>query len=225
MFRFKKLDNRGSVSPLILVSVALGVLLLGSLIFGFGQMGKVGDYKTNMQSKVDEEVKKQSDLIAQNKQAEFDEKEKAPYKFWTSPTQYGSIRIGFPKTWSSYINLDTSSSAGSRSSIDFYAHPDYVPATNTKDQRYALRMTLQNDDYNKILDGYRRDSSKNGTKISTIQNSGVSGIKVEGLIDNKVTGTVAIFQIREKVLTIWTESVDYQPDFENIVLKNLSFIP
>ena len=84
MFRFKKLDNRGSVSPLILVSVALGVLLLGSLIFGFGQMGKVGDYKTNMQSKVDEEVKKQSDLIAQNKQAEFDEKEKAPYKFWTT---------------------------------------------------------------------------------------------------------------------------------------------
>lgn len=222
MLKIKKLDNQGAVSPLLLGLIAVGVLFLIALFFGLSQMSKVSDYKNNMDQKVAEEVQKQSTKIAEEKQAEFDEKEKAPYKFWTSPTQFGSVKVGFPKTWSFYLDLAEASS--SRSAIQLYAHPDYVPKISNE-QRYALRLSLQMDDYNDVLDDYRRESERGTLEIGTVQVSNVSGIKVKGLIDNKVNGTLVVFPIRDKVLKVWTESTDYEADFENIVLKNISFIP
>jgi hypothetical protein len=223
MIKFRRLDNKGAVSPLLLALMAVTLLFLGSLVFGLMQMGKAKDFQNNFDKKVATELNVQSAKIAEQKQAEFDEKEKAPFKFWTSSTQFGSIKIGFPKTWSNYIDIkDGSTGSGS---IDFYAHPDYVPSTGTKDQKYALRMVLKDDNYSSILDKYKRSSEEGDLEISTIQIGGVSGIKVKGQIAQKTTGEMVIFQIREKVLTVWTESVDYQGDFENIILKQLSFIP
>jgi len=222
MVKFKKLDSEGAANPLLLGLIACGVLLLVALIFGFSQMSKANDYKNNVDEKVAEEVSKQSKLIAEQKQAEFDEKEKAPYKFWTSPTQYGSIKVGFPKTWSYYLALNESN--GSGEVINLYAYPDYVPEVS-RDTKYALRMTLETADYNSVLDDYRQKSAKDGLEISTVQVSNVSGIKIRGAIEKDVSGTLVVFPIRDKVLTVWTESKDYESDFENIVLKNLSFIP
>jgi len=221
MVKFRKMDTQGAVNPLLLGLIATVLLLIGSLVFGLGKMSEANDYKNNFEQKVSVEVQEESKLIAEQKQAEFDEKEKAPYKFWTSPTQFGSIKIGFPKTWSHYLALDQTSGS---TPIDLFAHPDYVPEISN-DQKYALRLTLTNDDYNTVLDNYRRKSDKEGLKIGTIQISNVSGIKVQGLLTKQVSGTLVVFPIRDKVLTVWTESNDFEPDFENIVLKNLSFIP
>lgn len=222
MKQLKKLNNDGAASPLLLGLIACSILLIIALIFGASQMSKANDYKKNFDSKVSEEVSKQSKVIAEQKQAEFDEKEKAPYKYWTSPTQYGSIKVGFPKTWSYYLELNEANSSGQM--INMYAYPDYVPELS-RDTKYALRMTLETDDYNKVLDDYRKRSSKEGLEISTVQVSNVSGIKIRGAIENDTSGTLVVFPIRDKVLTVWTESKDYESDFENIVLKNLSFIP
>lgn len=222
MVKLRKLDNDGAANPLLLGLIACGILFVIALIFGIGQMSKVSDYKKNMDSKVSEEVAKQSQIISEQKQAEFDEKEKAPYKFWTSPTQYGSIKVGFPKTWSYYLELDEANSSGEV--INMYAYPDYVPEIS-RDTKYALRMTLETEDYNSVLDGYRKKSAQDGLEISTVQVSNVSGIKIRGAIEKGTSGTLVVFPIRDKVLTVWTESKDYESDFENIVLKNLSFIP
>lgn len=222
MVKLKKLDQAGAASPLLLGLIACGVLLVVALVFGVGQMAKANDYKKNIDTKVSEEVAKQSKVIAEQKQAEFDEKEKAPYKFWTSPTQYGSIKVGFPKTWSYYLSLNEVGNSGQ--AIDLYAYPDYVPEIS-KDNKYALRMVLETADYNNVLDTYKKKSKQDGLAISTIQISNVSGIKVRGALTKDTSGTLVVFPIRDKVLTVWTESQDYESDFENIVLKNLSFIP
>lgn len=222
MIKFKKLDNNGAANPLLLGLIACGILFVVSLVFGISQMAKVSDYKKNLDSKVSEEVAEQTKVIAEQKQAEFDEKEKAPYKFWTSPTQYGSIKVGFPKTWSYYLALDEVTSSGEV--VNLYAYPDYVPEIS-RDTKYALRMTLETEDYNSVLDSYRKKSTQDGLEISTVQVSNVSGIRVRGALQKDVSGTLVVFPIRDKVLTVWTESKDYESDFENIVLKNLSFIP
>ncbi len=222
MIKLRQLDSNGGVNPILLALLAVTLMFFGSLIFGIGKASEASDYKNNVDQKVSAGVEEQSQLIAEQKQAEFDEKEKAPYTIWTSPTQYGSVKLGFPKTWSYYLALDQD--PNSRAPIDLYAHPNYVPALS-KNQRYALRLTLETDDYNKVLADYRKKSEKEGLQIGTLQVSNVSGIKARGLIDRDVSGTVVVFPIRDKVLKIWTESRDYEPDFENIVLKNLSFIP
>jgi hypothetical protein len=218
----KKLDNKGAANPLLLGLIAVSILFVIALIFAVSQMSKVSDYEKNLEEKVAVQVAEEAKVIEDEKQAEFDEREKAPYKFWTSPTQYGSIKVGFPKTWSYYLSLDES--AGASTAVNLYAYPDYVPEIS-RDQRYALRMTLETADYNRILDGYRKDSERTGLEIGTVQISNVSGIKIRGLIERDVSGTLVVFPIRDKVLTVWTESRDYESDFENIVLKNLSFIP
>jgi hypothetical protein len=222
MIKLRKLDSSGGVNPILLALIAVTLMFFGSLIFGIGKASEASDYKNNVDQKVSAGVEEQSQLISEQKQAEFDEKEKAPYTIWTSPTQYGSVKLGFPKTWSYYLALDQDSN--SQQPINLYAHPNYVPAVS-KDQRYALRLTLETEDYNKVLDDYRKKSEREGLQIGTLQVSNVSGIKAKGLIDRDVSGTVVVFPIRDKVLRIWTESRDYEPDFESIVLKNLSFIP
>ena len=170
-----------------------------------------------IRDRVATEVEAQKKLISDQKQAEFDEREKAPYKFWTSPTQYGSIKVGFPKTWSYYLSLSDVGGGGDKE-VDLYAHPDYVPGL-ASESKYALRLTLESTDYNKALEQYRRDSEEKKLSISTIQNSNVSGVKIRGSIGDEVNGTMVIFPIRDKVLSVWTESPDYEADFENIVLK------
>lgn len=222
MIKLKKLNSDGSMSPLLPALILATVLFVGTLVFAIGRNSEVSDYKNNMDEKVAAKVTEETKLISEQKQAEFDEKEKAPYAFWTSPTQYGSIKVGFPKTWSYYLALDQA--AGSRDPIDLYAHPDYVPEIS-KNERYALRLSLTSDDYNKVLDEYRRKSEKEGLKIGTVQISNVSGIKVRGNLEKDVSGTMVVFPIRDKVLRVWTESQDYEADFDGIILKNLSFIP
>lgn len=221
--KFRKLDNVGAVSPLLLGLIAVILMLVVALFYGLNQKSKVSDYEENLEKKVATGVEAQKKLISEQKQAEFDEREKAPYKFWTSPTQYGSIKVGFPKTWSYYLSLSDETGGGDKE-VDLYAHPDYVPGLGGE-SKYALRLTLESTDYNQALEQYRRDSDEKKLSISTIQNSNVSGVKIRGSIRDKVNGTMVLFPIRDKVLSVWTESPDYEADFENIVLKNLSFIP
>ncbi len=223
MKKYRKLDNAGAVSPLLLGLVAVILMFIIALFYGLNQKSKVSDYELNLGKKVATEVEAQKKLISDQKQAEFDEREKAPYKFWTSPTQYGSIKVGFPKTWSYYLSLSDVGGGGDKE-VDLYAHPDYVPGL-ASESKYALRLTLESTDYNQALEQYRRDSEEKKLSISTIQNSNVSGVKIRGSIGDEVNGTMVIFPIRDKVLSVWTESPDYEADFENIVLKNLSFIP
>ena len=223
MKKYRKLDNAGAVSPLLLGLVAVILMFIIALFYGLNQKSKVSDYELNLGKKVATEVEAQKKLISDQKQAEFDEREKAPYKFWTSPTQYRSIKVGFPKTWSYYLSLSDVGGGGDKE-VDLYAHPDYVPGL-ASESKYALRLTLESTDYNQALEQYRRDSEEKKLSISTIQNSNVSGVKIRGSIGDEVNGTMVIFPIRDKVLSVWTESPDYEADFENIVLKNLSFIP
>ena len=184
MKKYRKLDNAGAVSPLLLGLVAVILMFIIALFYGLNQKSKVSDYELNLGKKVATEVEAKKKLISDQKQAEFDEREKAPYKFWTSPTQYGSIKVGFPKTWSYYLSLSDVGGGGDKE-VDLYAHPDYVPGL-ASESKYALRLTLESTDYNQALEQYRRDSEEKKLSISTIQNSNVSGVKIRGSIGEKV---------------------------------------
>jgi hypothetical protein len=61
--------------------------------------------------------------------------------------------------------------------------------------------------------------------ISPYQVSGVSGARIDGEINKGQDGSLVVLPVRDKVLYVWTEDKTYIADFNNIVLKNLSFIP
>ncbi len=61
------------------------------------------DQRDNNQPKIEAAVETATLEQKNELEAEFTEREKEPFKTITSPSEFGSIRLTFPKTWSSYI--------------------------------------------------------------------------------------------------------------------------
>jgi hypothetical protein len=53
----------------------------------------------------------------------------------------------------------------------------------------------------------------------------VKGVRLEGFLEKDKEGIMVMFPLRDKTLRIWTESKEFSGDFNNIVIKKLSFSP
>ena len=66
---------------------------------------------------------------------------------------------------------------------------------------------------------------KGDLKTKSVQVSGVTGTRLDGFFKKDQEGSMVIFPLRDKTLRVWTESKEFRGDFDNIVLKNLTFVP
>lgn len=218
-----RINQKGSINVLAVSLVFTAVLLIAALGFGLWAFMSRQDYKDNVDQKIAaaQEVTKQQTETA--KDNEFQEKEKQPLKQYKSSAELSGISVSYPKTWSAYIDEKNSGSAP----LSGYLHPQYVPAVNNT-TLYALRIELSN---RTLVDEAKSfDSSVKQGKVtsqpyqSIVQGAGL-GLKLEGEIASKKQGVIVLLPIREKTLKIWTESNDFKNDFENIILKNISYSP
>ena len=90
---------------------------------------------------------------------------------------------------------------------------------------YALRMSILSRAFSNELKSYDSIVKKGDLNASAIRASGVTGTRLDGFLEKDKEGSMVIFPLRDKTLKIWTESKDYRSDFDNIVLKNLTFSP
>lgn len=206
--------------------ISLGIavfLLVVTLVFGIWAFMQMQDYKTNSDKKsavavtvANTEQKKQLD-------AQYAEQEKSPLKTYTSPSQYGSVKIVYPKTWSAYIVELASGS----NPVDAYFYPDFVPNVAAKNN-YSLRMQITSASYKTEVD--QLNSNVKQGKITVIAykpeqvKDATVGVRVDGQIANDKKGAMVILPVRDKVLKIWTENDSAMADFNN-VLKNLTYSP
>lgn len=208
-------------SPIPLI--VLTVLLLISLGFALWAFISMEDYKNNSDKKSDAAVSK---ALAEQKtklDTEYEEKAKSPFESYTAGSEFGSLAISYPKTWELYVDAKIS---GATSSIEGYAHPNYVPGL-AGDTSYALRFQVSTREYPtelKTFDG----SVKAGLakvepyRLEKVQN--VLGSKVVGQITSKKSGVMYIFPLRDKTIKVWTESNSYNPDLD-VIMKSFAFIP
>jgi hypothetical protein len=132
----------------LLLVVALGILLIISLVFGIWSFKQMQDYKDSSNNKVTAAVDEAKKSQAAQLQSQFSELLKSPYKsFHGSPT-YGSVSFNYPKSWSAYVDTENTSEP-----INGYFHPNEVPGTQSK-TAYALRVELVNTDYAQLLQQY-----------------------------------------------------------------------
>jgi hypothetical protein len=212
-----------------LIIAALVLLLIGSLGFGYWAYSNGQDYKKNSDQKSARAVAQAEALQKTQLQAQFDEQSKSPTKTFTGSPNYGSVTFSYPKTWSAYV--DTSNTG---EPINGYFHPDIVPGTQSK-TAYALRVDLLNSDYSQVVSQLTSNiSSGNITSKSYLppKLKGASnvapGVYLSGHInpaDQTQNGNMLIIKVRDKTLQIYTDSVDFQNDFNNIVLSSLTFAP
>lgn len=214
-----KLNEKGSVDPLMLPFIVVLILALGFGVFSVWAYSSYNDQKSNVDAIVAVEVVKAEEAQAEVLRAEFAEEAKNPNKTYISPTALGSVKIVYPKSWSAYIQAQETGTI----KLEGYFHPDYVPSTDSE-ILYATRVSLSRSDYTKELASYQKSVDKGELSAKSITVSGVKGTRLDGLIEKEVNGAIVLLPLREKTLMVWTESTDYMNDFNKIISK-LTFSP
>jgi hypothetical protein len=211
------------------VIIILVLLLVASLGFGGWAYSKMQDYRTNSDKKSAQAVAQAEASQKAKLQADFDQQRKSPTKTFSGSPTYGSVTFGYPRTWSAYVDTTNSSEP-----INAYFNPGEVPGTQSK-TAYALRVELLNSDYSQIVSQLNSSVTQGNItskaylppKLKGVTNV-TPGVYLTGRVnpqDQTQSGYMVIIKVRDKTLEIYSESADYQDDFNNIVLASLSFAP
>lgn len=212
-------DQRGSTDPLIIplaISIVILVMVSG---FGIWTYTKYLDASKVEQAEIDQAVQEANAKLTEDLEVAFAEREKSPTKVYKSPQYTGSVEITYPKTWSVYTEEDERGGA-----VNAYLNPKEVRNIGS-DAPVALRLTVKKEKYSAVAEDYAKQADAGVAKITAIEVAGTTGIRVDGQITDDFQGAVVMLPLREKTLKIWTENTSYLNDFNDIVIKNLTFVP
>ncbi len=212
--------QKGSVSTIL--AAVFAVLFIGTAIFGVSAYSGQQDYKNNSDVKVEKAVAVAVEQANTKKDQEFATKKKSPVRSYVGSTTYGSLTFDYPKTWSVYVEENTSGTV-----LNLYANPNVVPDTNS-DQPYALRVQITDSKYDSEAASITRDTQAGKTSVAAFRPEKVQqalGLKAIGEIENKVNGILVLLPLRDRSIKIFTESQEFANDFNSIILPSITFVP
>ncbi len=213
------LDQRGVADPLLIPLVIAVVFLLGVAGFAAWSYTSYVDAQKVEQAEIDEAVEAAETKLTSELEAAFVEREKKPTRTYTSPQSSGSVKLVYPKTWSVYSQEDAQDGT-----VETFMHPNYVRDIGS-DEPVALKMSVTSKDYPGEVEDYQSKAEKGEVRVKALTIAGTTGVRVDGNIVDDFDGSMVIFQVRDKTLKIWTENNSYIKDFNDIILKNLTFSP
>lgn len=198
------------------------VVVLSVLTVAFGGLAiylnsKYQTASTDVQGQVDRAVLEAEKAQKEKDDKEFAEREKEPNKTFYGPDDYGRLTFNYPKTWSAYEDTDTSRGGTYRA----YLNPDVVPPVSSK-QQFALRVTIENKDYDRVVSSYDSKVKKGDLRRSSTSSLGNVGTRLDGNFSNDIRGAAVIYKLRDKTITLQTDADTFKPDFDAII-KSISF--
>lgn len=213
------LDQRGSSDPLLIPLVIAIVFLVGLAGFGIWSYTNYVDAQKVEQAEIDEAVEAANAKLTEELEVAFAEREKQPTRVYKTPQSSGSVAITYPKTWSVYSQEDVDDGT-----VEGYFNRDYVRDINT-DEPMALKITVDNKTYANEARKLSDQAKEGIVKVQAIEVAGVTGVRADGVVYEDFEGAMVMFPLRDKTVRIWTENAAYINDFNDIVVKNLTFVP
>jgi hypothetical protein len=207
----------GVAQPLLIVTIVLGVFVLGLGGFSAWAYMQYLSYKDDADVKIATAVAKAKDEQKTADEVIFTEQEKLPTRQLVGPDDLGRVTVDYPKTWSVYIDKN-----GSDGQYEAYLFPGAVPAVSTRTP-YALRITVQDKTYESVVDDFQSDVKSGKLTAVPVTVGETAGLRLSGTFLNDVKGTMVLFKVRDKTLKVYTQAPNYQADFDNIVLPSLKF--
>lgn len=215
----------GYINILLIPLILVTLLLFGAAGFGYWAFSGRQDYKNNVDQKIAAAVEQNTQQVSAQKEKDFAEREKSPLKTYVGPSEFASLHIQYPKSWSGYV----STVSGSSSPVDGYFYPNVVPTTDGNNTvSFALRVQVQAQSYDNILQNYQAQLQDKTITVKPYRMpkvSSVVGVKITGQIFPQKKGTLIVLPIRDKSLMLWTEGSSFQKDFDNIIVPNFTFSP
>lgn len=214
-----RLYERGAISGSIFAIVGLVLLVL--LFGGFGIWSYMNymDQKTDVDGKITEASAEAAKQQADTDEAKFAESEKQPLRQFVGPDDYGRLTFEYPKTWSAYQASDVSKGGGV--TYDAYLNPILVPPVSDS-TKFALRVEIKQDTYDKVLASYDTAIKKNDLQSSAWSNDHLTGTRLDGNFSKDIRGSAIIVKMRDRTLTIRTDADVFKPDFEALI-KTVNF--
>lgn len=212
-----KNTQSGEVNPLLIsniITALIAVILAGTTIWAYGNFV---DQRDNVQSKIDEAVKVAVEDQRKADDERFREQEKLPTREFVGPEALGRVTFQYPKTWSVF-------NAKITGGLESFLNPDVVPPISDQ-QPFAVRVIVQDQAYEAVVKTYEGLVKKGDLKSTPYTINGFSGIRLDGRFSKDREGSAVLFQIRDKTLTIATDSSKFKTDFDNIVMKSFAFNP
>lgn len=219
-----RVNQRGAINLLLFPLIISVLLLIGAIAFGYWAYGERQDYKNHADDKIADAVVIAKQQESSRKDKEFVEKEKQPYRTYTSPAVFGSVTIQFPKTWSAYVKDE----GNSNPYIDGYFYPNVVHDADKNKAVFALRVELTNQSYDSTLREYEGRVKEGSVRVSAFKAAkvpSVVGSRLDGEVEPDAQGVMVILPLRDRTLKLWTNSTQYAGDFETHILPNFSFSP
>ncbi len=209
---FMTSPSGGSDRKMLIIAVALGLLFAGALIFAIWAFVSYTEQKTDVDGKVSVAVADAKKAQADDLEAKFAARDKEPNREFVGPDDYGRLTFNYPKTWSVYVNKDVTQGGD----YEAYLNPVSVPAVNDATQ-YALRVSIQQQDYDKVLAGYSSAVKKGDLKSSAVAANGSNGTRLDGTFTKNIRGSAVIFKIRDKTITLRTDADTFKADFDALI--------
>ena len=210
-------QQAGEISLHLILTIFLGI---GMALFGILAVVSYTDSR-NIHATFNDRVKTSTtSAIATTKakdKEEFRIASELPYRTFTAEPTDGSFEIQIPKNWSIYTGRSTTGVNQLNLISDPQAVVENLPA-NTPNNTHALRLQIIRRTPAEVLRSYDDKLKKNSLKSSPTTVSGISGTRLEGLLDDqKHTGVAIILAVRDKTMLLSTENNSYLNEFNKII--------
>ena len=218
MFISRHKHQSGAATGYLISVILLSLAVILTISLSIWLYIQYSDQKNNVDSKVATAVAKATKKQAEIDETKFAEREKEPNLEFVGPDDYGRLTFDYPKTWSVYVDQDASNSGDFRA----YLNPKVVPSIKTSDQRFALRVLIQDKDVDSVISSYDSLTKKGDLKSSATSTNGVNGTRLDGSFNKNTRGAVVIYKVRDKTVSVFTDADTFKPDFEDII-KTIKF--
>lgn len=206
--------NTGLFATLGIVSVLM-VIFAGLFVWQFFAHQ---DLKGNFDAKLNASIETERAKTSKELEAHYLERQKSPSKTFTGPEDYGSLSFEYPKTWSVYIHKDINSSGGD---FEAYFNPGEVNPVSEQTIN-SLRVIIRSRKMEDVIRSYESGLKKGEITMSAININGVNANLYKGKITRDLTGSVVVFKLRDKTVSIQTDAQIFESDFQNL-LKSVTF--
>lgn len=205
-------NERGMVNSLLVATIGLSVFSGLVVVVAVWGLINYNEQKTNVDGKIAEAVATAKKEQADADEAKFTAREKEPNREFVGPDDYGRLTFNYPKTWSVYVNKDVSQGG----TYEAYLNPVSVPPISAT-QQYALRITIEQKDYDKALDTYEALVKKGDLRSSAVSVNNTNGTRLDGNFTKDIRGSAVVYKLRDKTVTVRTDADTFKADFDALI--------
>jgi hypothetical protein len=207
----------------LITSIVFAVTTILGLVGYLSTSSEVDKYKTQTDAIVNEAVSAAKVAQKEEDTAHFFEESKKPYAEYVGPSDFGSIRFSYPKTWSVY------NSQSGQAGYEVVFYPNIVP-TLSDTTAMALRVTVVNKQYETTIAEYEALVTT-GKLRATVVNAGQTesfagyeGIRFDGALNDVLAeGSIVVLKLRDKTILLRTDAADWANDFADIILPSFRY--